>query len=375
MDQKFYENLAQQSLAGQELDEKICLDILQEGQVEILPLINAAFAVRKHYWGKQVIIHIINNAQNGHCPEDCHYCAQAKSSTADIEEYGLKSDEEMFQEARGAYSKGAYRYCMVYAGRGASQERIERLSRLIRRIKQEFPQNEICVSTGLVNAHGALELKKAGLDRLNHNLNTSESMYAKICTTHTFADRLTTLLAARNAGIKLCSGMIAGMGEQNKDIIEVAKRLRSLNAESIPVNFFIPIEGTQLTPSETLNPEFCLRILCLFRFLNPQAEIRVGAGREMHLRSMEILSLYPANSLFLQGYLNAKGSSNSRTLCMIKDAGFDIKSDENLDELLAQDSSENTSPTSDPDRIMMKNIKDLRPALTHSTSLRVNPEG
>ena len=363
MNQDFYENLSNQSLAGQELSDSVCEQILGDSQIELMPLVNAAFTVRKHYWQKQVIIHIINNAQNGHCPEDCHYCAQAKTSKADIEEYGLKSDDEMYEEARVAYAKGAYRYCMVYAGRGASEQRIERLSRLIRRIKSEFPNYEICVSTGLVNAQGAVELKSAGLDRLNHNLNTSESHYPNICTTHTYADRLSTLLAARAAGIKLCSGMIAGMGEQNKDIIEVAKRLRALKSESIPVNFLIPIEGTQLALSETLNPEFCLRILCLFRFLNPQAEIRVGAGREMHLRGLEVLSLYPANSLFLQGYLNAKGSSNAKTLRMIKDAGFEIKSDENLDELLAYEIQDKSTISVDPVQVMMKDIKDLRPAL------------
>ena len=363
MDQKFYDNLSEQSLAGVELSDVICEQILSDSSIDILPLVNAAFTVRKHYWQKQVIIHIINNAQNGHCPEDCHYCAQAKTSKADIEEYGLKSDEEMLAEARQAYSKGAYRYCMVYAGRGASEQRIERLSRLIRQIKAEYPNNEICISTGLVTAPGAVELKKAGLDRLNHNLNSSESHYPNICTTHTYADRLSTLLAARNAGIKLCSGMIAGMGEQNKDIVEVAKRLRSLKSESIPVNFLIPIEGTQMVPSETLNPEFCLRILCLFRFLNPSAELRVGAGREMHLRGLEVLSLYPANSLFLQGYLNAKGNSNAKTLRMIKDAGFDIKSEENLDELVAHETQESSAASVDPVQVMMKDIKDLRPAL------------
>ncbi len=369
MNQNFYENLAHQSLSGQELDDATCERILSDNQIELLPLVNAAFTVRKHYWQKQVIIHIINNAQNGHCPEDCKYCAQAKTSKADIEEYGLKSDEEMLQEARQAYAKGAYRYCMVYAGRGASEKRIDRLTNLIRQIKSEFPNNEICVSTGLVNAPGAVELKKAGLDRLNHNLNSSESHYPNICTTHTYADRLSTLLAARAAGIKLCSGMIAGMGEQNKDIIEVAKRLRSLKSESIPVNFLIPIEGTEMAPSEALNPEFCLRILCLFRFLNPEAELRVGAGREMHLRGLEVLSLYPANSLFLQGYLNAKGNSNGKTLRMIKDAGFDIKSEENLAELVAHENDEVSKVSVDPVQVMMKDIKDLRPALRQAGPL------
>ena len=368
MNSNFYDELAKQSIAGQELDDATCLKILSGNEVELMPLINSAYTVRKHFRGKEVVIHIINNAQNGHCPEDCHYCAQAKTSKADIEEYGIKSDDEMLAEAREAYSKGAYRYCMVYAGRGASQQRIGRLTSLIAKIKSEYPNHEICVSTGFVTPEGAKDLKKAGLDRLNHNLNTSESNYPNICTTHTFADRMNTLLAAKSAGIEVCSGMIAGMGEQHKDIVEVAKRLRSIKAASIPVNLLIPIEGNVLSTPEGLTPEFCLRILCLFRFLNPQAEIRVGAGREGHLRSMEVLALYPASSLFLQGYLNTKGSSNAKTLRMIKDAGFEIKSDRNLDELLENETEDAAVAGFDQTKATIKELKDLRPVLTNRES-------
>jgi biotin synthase len=354
MDRFFYSELARKSLEGQELDDPICARILSDASLEILPLLDAAFQVRKNHFGREVLVHILNNAQNGHCPEDCHYCAQAQSSKADIEEYGMKSDEEMLQEARRAYAKGASCYCMAYAGRGASQGRIGRLKRILARIKSEFPDKEICVSTGFVSNEGAVELKQAGLDRLNHNLNTSEAYYPHICTTHTFADRLNTLLAAKSAGLKVCSGMIVGMGEEHADIIDVAKRLRALQAESIPVNLFIPIEGNVLSGQESnLTPDFILRVLCLFRFLNPSSEIRVAAGRELHLRSLEVMALYPANSLFLQGYLNAKGGSNARTLRMIKDAGFSIKSETDPDGLIVSDSP----------KALLKNLKELRPAI------------
>jgi len=363
MDRLFYTGLARQSLGGQELDNVTCARILSDASLEILPLLDAAYQVRKHYFGQEVRVHILNNAQNGHCQEDCHYCAQAKSSTAEIEEYGMKSDEEMLQEARTAYNKGASCYCMVYAGRQASQARIDRLKRILAQIKVEFPDKEICVSTGFVTNQGAVELKQAGLDRLNHNLNTSESHYPNICTTHTFADRLNTLLAAKSAGLKVCSGMIVGMGEGYADIIDVAKRLRVLKAESIPVNLLVPIEGNVLSPQESnMSPDFILRILCLFRFLNPSSEIRVAAGRELHLRSMEVMALYPANSLFLQGYLNAKGSSNARTLRMIKDAGFSIKSELDLDELLKEQAPQQDL-VSDGSKALLKGLKELRPAI------------
>ena len=350
MDRTFYADLARQSLGETELDNAVCERILSDAALELLPLLDAAYQVRKTFHGNKVRVHILNNAQNGHCPEDCHYCAQAKSSQADIKEYGIKPDVEMMQEARQAYAKGASCYCMVFAGRGASQSRIDRLTGVIRRIKGEFPAREVCVSTGFVTPEGAMQLKKAGLDRLNHNLNTSQDHYPRICTTHTFADRLNTLFAARQAGIKLCSGMIVGLGEKNKDIIDVAKQLRALKAESIPVNLLVPIEGNQISADPGLTPAFCLRVLCLFRFLNPKAEIRVAAGRELQLRSMEVMALYPANSLFLQGYLNAKGADNAKTLHMIRDAGFEILSDVDI------------TPLSNP-KVSLKTLEDLRPAL------------
>ena len=360
----FYSDLTDRSIAGELIPRYICEQILKDPNVELLPLLNAAFQVRKKFRGMEVTVHIINNVQNGHCPEDCHYCAQAKSSKAQIEEYPLKADEEILAEAKAAYEKGAFRYCMVSAGRGPSLSRTDKLADLIRKIKALNPQGEVCVSAGLLTDESARKLKDAGLDRLNHNLNTSRDHYPHVCTTHTYFDRLNTLASARKAGIQLCSGLIAGMGEAPKDIIDVALQLRELKVESIPVNFLMPIEGNLLTHPDDLTPQYCLRILCLYRFLNPATELRVAAGREGHLRSMEVMSLYPANSLFLQGYLNAKGSSNLKTLKMIKDAGFVIKSDENIDDLISVEEN-SQQPFSDDAQVVIKTLRELRPHMNN----------
>lgn len=362
MDRTFYSDLADRAIAGELIPSNICRQILNSADVELLPLLDAAFAVRKKFCGLEVTVHIINNIQNGYCQEDCHYCAQAKSSQAGIEEYPLKSDDEILAEAKAAYDKGAFRYCMVSAGRGPSLSRIDKLADLIRRIKALNPKGEVCVSAGLLNEESARKLKEAGLDRLNHNLNTSQDHYPNICTTHTYLDRLNTLVSARKSGLQLCSGLIAGLGEAPKDIIDVALQLRELKVESIPVNFLVPIEGNMLTEANQLTPEYCLRILCLYRFLNPASELRVSAGREGHLRSMEVMALYPASSLFLQGYLNARGSSNLNALRMIKDAGFTIKSDENLDELISREGQEHEFRVDDA-QVMIKGLKDLRPQM------------
>lgn len=352
MDRNFYDQLSERSIAGEMLEEDLARTLLISSEIELLSLLHAAYEVRWHFCGKEVAIHIINNAQNGHCSENCHYCAQAKTSQAEIEEYSLKPDAEILAEAKRAYESGAFRYCMVFAGRGPSQRRVEHLAKLIRQIKAQYPI-QICVSTGLLDQKKAQVLKNAGLDRLNHNLNTSQRHYPSICTTHTYQDRLNTLHAAKQVGIEICSGLIVGMGETTDDVLEVAYCLRGLEAPSIPVNFLIPIEGNRIDHSEQLTPEYCLRVLCVYRFLNPKAEIRVAAGREIHLRSMEVLALYPANSLFMDGYLNTKGSNRSRTLQMIKDAGFVIKSDYQLEEILNKE--ELVQPA------LLKRFPDLRP--------------
>lgn len=361
MEQAFYNQLAGQSIANETLARSTALEILTPGKVELLPLLSAAFEVRKKYCGKEVSIHIINNAQNGFCPESCRYCAQAKTSDSDIEEYPLKSDAEILAEAKNAREKGAFRYCMVFAGRGPSSTRVAHIARLIREIKAKYPSLQVCVSSGLLDEGNAMILKEAGLDRLNHNLNTSQRHYPNICTTHTYADRLNTLASARRAEIQLCSGMIVGMGEGHSDILEVVYALRQLAVESIPVNFYIPIEGNALGPVSDLSPEYCLRVLCLFRLLNPKAEIRVAAGRELHLRSMQVMALYPANSLFLDGYLNTKGDDRRRTLQMIRDAGFTIRSDYSVDELLEKEGPlPGVSPEGSAVHAPMKKAQDLR---------------
>jgi len=366
MKREFYYQLADDSLQGRILDNTIAQEILSSPDIELLSLLNAVYQVRKHFHGQEVHIHIINNAQNGFCPEDCHYCAQAKSAKSGIEDYPLKSEEEILAEAKHAYESGAFRYCMVFAGRGPSLRRVEFLARLIRKIKALYPI-EICISAGLLDEEKAKILKEAGLDRLNHNLNTSRRHYPNICTTHTYDDRLRTLQAAQKVGIELCSGIIVGMGETHEDILEVAYTLRRLEVPSIPVNFLIPIQGTQIKVPSTLTPDYCLRVLCVFRFINPQTELRIAAGRELHLRSMEVLALYPANSLFMEGYLNAKGSSRFKTLQMIKDAGFTIKSDHSIEELLAHDYAKisiKETPDSEREKILLKGLKELRPYLS-----------
>lgn len=360
---QFYDSLAERSLAGDSLTAAECEEILVSSEVDLLPLVHAAYRVRHAYFGKDVTLHIINNAQNGLCPEDCHYCTQAKTSEADIDKYPIKSDEEILDEARRAYEAGAHRYCMVFSGRGPNTKRTETLARLVHKIKAAY-NIEVCVSAGLLDDDKARLLKDAGLDRLNHNLNTARGHYDSICSTHSYEDRLNTIRAARRQGLSLCSGMIVGMGESHADVVEVALALRELGAESIPVNFLLPFEGTPLTPPQSLTPEYGVRVLSMFRLTNPRAEVRIAAGRELHLRSLQPLALQAANSIFLEGYLNGRGSATRDTLQMLQDAGLRIVSDHPLESLLSEGPQEVAEHRQRLLQLnVMKNRRDLRPTL------------
>jgi len=329
----FYARLADAALRDERLALEDAVRVMDDPDVELLPLLHAAFQPRKAHFGRKVMVHILNNVQNGLCPEDCGYCSQNKDSKAAIRQYPMKSDEAIFEEAERAAVSGASRYCMVLSGRGPSIERTKKLAGLIKGIKERYPI-EVCLSAGLVEDEHARILAEAGLDRLNHNLNTSERNYDKICSTHSFADRVKTLEAARSHGIGSCSGLILGMGEKSEDVYDVASELRRLEVPSIPVNFLIPIEGNRVMDDGTLTPERCLRGLCLMRFANPRAELRIAGGREGHLRGMQALALYPANSLFVDGYLTTLGDATRETYELIRDAGFEVEGNALYDDSL-----------------------------------------
>ena len=315
--------LAQRSLQGPPLEAGELLAQLRE-DTPLLPLLHEAFEVRRHFFGNRVQVHVLNNARNARCPEDCGYCAQSAVTRAPVRPYEWKSEEQLLEEARAAHAAGAFRYCIVASGRGPTDGQVSRLAESVRAIKRELPI-QVCVSLGLLDTEKARRLKEAGVDRLNHNLNTSARHYPAVCSTHSYADRIATLRAARSAGLETCSGMIVGMGECDDDIVEVACTLREMEVPSIPVNFLIPIAGNPLRSDGSLTPQRCLRVLAMFRLANPRAEIRAAGGREGHLRALEPLALYPANSLFVDGYLTTRGTRAAATYRMIRDAGFVVE--------------------------------------------------
>jgi biotin synthase len=321
-----YMALADKSIGGQTLSRDECAGVLDSPESDLLDVLAAAYKVRRTFCGNKVHIHVLMNAKSGLCPEDCHYCSQSSVSSADISRYPMVAFERLLDGATSAQAAKAKRFCIVMSGRGPTPNEVAYLADAVRRIR-EAVDIKICCSVGLLDGDAARALKEAGVDQLNHNLNTSERFHPEICTTHTYQDRVATLGVARTAGLNLCTGAIFGMGEGRDDVIDVLLALRDLEPQSVPINFLHPIEGTPLEGTWNLTPSQCLRILCLTRFLHPQQEVRVAGGRELHLKSLQPLCLYPANSIFVDGYLTTPGQRTKDAWQMIEDLGFEIEVD------------------------------------------------
>ena len=318
-----FQQLADKALQGILPEREELRRVLTAPDEQLPEILSAAFRVRHHYYGKRVQIHVLQNAKSGLCPEDCHYCSQSSVSEAPVDKYTFMSKDKLVESARKAKEAGAVRFCIVNSGRGPTNKEIDDISAAVREIRAETGMN-VCCSLGLMNEDKTHKLAAAGVGRVNHNLNTSRERHPEIVTTHSYDDRVATIENVKSAGIGTCSGGIIGMGESDDDIINLAMTLRAMDIDSIPVNFLNSIPNTPFAQKRELTPQRCLKTLCLFRFVNPNKELRVAGGREVNLRSLQPLSLYPANSLFVNGYLTTPGQDATDAHQMIRDLGFEL---------------------------------------------------
>jgi biotin synthase len=312
-------------LGGGELDREAARAILNCPDERLSDLLAATLKVREARFDRRVKLCMLRNARSGICPEDCGYCSQSRVSKADIPIYKIQSVASLVEGADRAAQTGARRYCMVTSGRGPDARDIEHFGETCERIRDQFPDLEICLSLGLMDRDQAETLKTAGAGWVNHNLNTSRRFYPRICTTHTWDDRVRTIENVRAAGLSTCSGGIVGMGESDDDLLDLAYATRRLGIDSVPVNFLNSIRGTPLEAQHSLTPSKCLKALCLFRLLNPQSEVRAAGGRELNLGELQGYSLYAANSIFVDGYLTTPGLAADPTREMIARMGFEIE--------------------------------------------------
>ena len=312
-------------LEGEALDRYEALAILESDDDDLLAVLDAAFRIRKYHFGRHLSLHVIRNAKSGSCSENCSFCSQSALSGSEIPRYPMLSITELIEGARKAHRMSAKRYCIVTSGRGPSRRDLDQVCEAVQMIKSEIPI-QICTSLGLLTEEQAKQLKDAGVDRYNHNLESSKRFFSSFCTSHSYSDRFTTARIAKSAGMELCSGGLVGMGETFEDRVSLAFALRDLGADSIPVNFLNPRPGTPMEGRPRLTPGDCLRTLAMFRFVNPEKEIRVAGGRESCIGHMQVLSLYAADSIFTTGYLTTPGQGYDADITMITQAGFEVTS-------------------------------------------------
>ena len=236
-----WHQLATGILEGRSLEKEDARSILDSSDEEILALLAATYRVRHHFFGNTVQLFFLMNAKSGLCPEDCGYCSQSKVSEAEIPRYNLLSVPKLLEGARLASERQSKTFCIVISARGPTEREVDFVCHVVPQIKDQYGLN-VCACLGLLTPEQAKKLAAAGVDKVNHNLNTSERHYEEVCSTHTYADRVATLEACRSAGLQLCSGGIMGMGETADDLIDMAFAFKEMNVESIPLNFLNSIE-------------------------------------------------------------------------------------------------------------------------------------
>lgn len=318
-----WSNLAERVVSGEEITDEEGLSILNCPDDELLLLLQGAYKIRSHYYGNKVILNMIINAKSGLCPENCGYCAQSSISSAPVQKYTFVNKEKILKGAEQANNLNAGTYCIVASGRGPGNREVDTVASAVKEIKEKYDLT-VCACMGILKPEQAEKLKNAGVDRYNHNLNTSKAHHPNITTSHTYDDRVSTVNLVKQTGISPCSGVIVGMKETQEDVIDMARSLKMLDADSIPINFLHAIDGTPLEGTDELNPRYCLKVLALFRFINPTKEIRISGGREVNLRSLQPLGLYAANSIFIGDYLTTDGQESTIDHKMIEDLGFEI---------------------------------------------------
>ena len=298
--------------------------IEMEGWPEVLELAAQATRIRERFTGNDVDLCALVNAKAGQCPEDCTFCSQSSHWESGISTYPLMHPDQIVERAKQAKRFGAKRFCIVTATRGLSDKDLPVLCEAVRRVKDEAGLVPEC-SLGFLTESQLLELKKAGMSRYNHNLETAESHFSNICTAHTYQDRLKTIRMLKENGVEACCGGILGLGESRKQRLELAFALAELDVECAPINVLNPRPGTPLETVTSPSPMEVVKTIAIFRFILPRARLELGGGREVNLRDFQVMAfLAGANSLIIGGYLTTHGRQPTHDLAMLQDLGFTV---------------------------------------------------
>lgn len=295
---------------------------------EMPALLWGADTVRRRYFGDSIVNCSIVNAKCGACSEDCVYCAQSVKYNTGIQNYPLLDQETLVSKALEAAENGSDHFGFVTSGKRLNDADVDVICAVIRDLQKKQVKMEYCLSLGILTDEQLARLKSAGAVRYHHNLETSENHYPKICTTHTWQDRVDTVRNAQKNGLQVCSGALFGLGESWTDRIDLAFALAELNVDSVPLNFLNPIEGTPGTGFDRLHPLDILKIIALFRFVHPKREIKICGGREPNLRDLQSMIFYAGANGFMTGnYLVTKGRAAEDDLQLLEDLSLELENE------------------------------------------------
>ena len=303
--------------------KELVLNVLESKLEDFYELLIESYLIKEKHFGNFIETCSILNAKSGLCPSDCKFCAQSSMYRTGIKTYPLLSERELENFALYCIERGINRFSYVTSGISPNEEEIKAIGRVIEKIKAKYPNAKICASLGQLKKEDLKYLKSCGLDRYHHNIETSKEFYPRVSRVQSWESRVRTVLKAKEVGLSVCCGGIFGMGESAEDVYSMAKTLKDLDVDSIPVNFLHPIKGTPLEKANFLTPVKCLKILVALRLAMPNKEIRICGGREYNLRELQPLGLFPANALMVGNYLTTKGRSLEKDAQMIKDLGME----------------------------------------------------
>ncbi len=321
----FLLDLTERVLDGREVTREEAGQLLQtEESTEIQLLLACANRIRQAFHGDRIDFCSIINAKSGKCSEDCSFCAQSAHHGGKSQVYPLLSTEAILEAGKKAVAAGAFRFSIVTSGKGVlNNNDFRNILQAIDELRRQGIRT--CASLGLLNDDAARTLKDAGLERYHHNLESARSHYGSICSTHSFQDRVDTVLAAHRAGMEVCSGGILGLGETPAQRIELAFELSELPARSVPINLLNPIPGTPLEHQPLLSALEALKTIAVFRFILPRKELRTCGGREQALRGLQPLMFTAGCSgTMLGNYLTTEGRSPDDDTRDIRDLGLTI---------------------------------------------------
>lgn len=310
--------LKEKVMAGGEITREEALRLM-EAPLEELCL--AADEIRTHFCGNGFDICTIINGKSGRCSENCKFCAQSAYYHTEAENYPLLDEEEIVRQAKYNADRGVLRYSIVTSGRALKDSEVDQMCAAIRAVKREA-DIEVCVSFGLLDTEQYRKVRQAGASRVHNNLETSRRNFPNVCTTHTFDDKVAAIKAARAAGLSVCSGGIMGLGETKEDRVDMAFSLRKLGVKSVPLNMLNPIPGTPYEKNERLTPEDMRRIAAVYRFILPDAAIRLAGGRGLMADKGEGCFRSGANAVISGDMLTTSGYTIESDMELIERLGY-----------------------------------------------------